>query len=677
MDLELKDEWKDAPLRGECWTMSTQDCAEIEAQVDELVQAGLVEPFPPGTFPKYCSPTFLVDKKESKTRRMVGQYVKLNRRTKPNAAFLPNMESLIESMAKCKYKTKLDLRSGFWQVGLTERAKELSAFTTPSGRCFRWLCMPFGLQGAPGVFQEMIELLCSKVKANPKLKPILTNGHLGAFFDDCGIGTQTIEEHVILLEAFLSECQRNHIRVKLSKCEFMKEEFEYLGYTLGYGTWSPSKKKVEAILKAKVTNLKELQSFLGAMNFFRRHVPNFSQTSHVLTDLLKKETPWTWGKEQQTKMDELKAKLAKLTCLGTPKPTGEMVVLTDSSDVQGGATIFQWQSVPNEVLERLGKTPIPPYETKGIKPDGTFDHTYPSTYTLVPLGYYSWKWNTTRQRYHTYERELLAGVLTLGTQYRMLAHLPIVWFCDNQATKSFLDSPPPTNPRLRRWYTFLSQFQIAIKHIPGLKNEMCDWLSRGKFETLTGTDFDKIASDAFQRMDTQIDFSMLFKITKFNFNACDYVQSEFKEIWEQLEERKSTLVEDKLMYRTDKELFCETKKVVPQTHIEKILRWCHEINGHPGAERTTMFFSRNFYSELQKGKLTDLCKLITDQCEVCLKSKPNTSSDRGLISTLPITQLANDTLYIDFISMDDHNQFNYVLTIVDGLTRFVKFIPCQ
>ena len=130
MDLELKPEWASAPLRGKCWPMSEIDCKEIESQVDELVQSGLVEPFAPGTFPKYCTPTFLVDKKESKTRRMVGQYSKLNARTKPHAGYLPSMETLIEGMARCRYKTKLDLRSGFWQVGMTDRAKELSAFVT-------------------------------------------------------------------------------------------------------------------------------------------------------------------------------------------------------------------------------------------------------------------------------------------------------------------------------------------------------------------------------------------------------------------------------------------------------------------------------------------------------------------------------------------------------------------
>ena len=134
---------------------------------------------------------FLVEKKDAKVRRMVGQYSKLNKRTKPHAAYLPNMEEMVENLAKNKFKSKLDLRSGFWQVGLTERAQELTAFTVPSGRVFRWLCMPFGLQGAPGIFQEMMEILCGKVKEDLKKKYPTMRYFLAAFFDDVAHGTET------------------------------------------------------------------------------------------------------------------------------------------------------------------------------------------------------------------------------------------------------------------------------------------------------------------------------------------------------------------------------------------------------------------------------------------------------------------------------------------------------
>ena len=89
-----------------------------------------------------------------------------------------------------------------------------------------------------------------------------------------------------------------------------------------------------------------------------------------------------------------------------------------------------------------------------------------------------------------------------------------------------------------------------------------------------------------------------------------------------------------------------------------------------------MFFSRMFFSLETKSALIKEAKTIVSTCEVCFRSKPNNAPDRGLISALPIPQIANDLIYIDFISMDPCNQHNYVLTIVDALTKFVKFIPC-
>ena len=150
-----------------------------------------------------------------------------------------------------------------------------------------------------------------------------------------------------------------------------------------------------------------------------------------------------------------------------------------------------------------------------------------------------------------------------------------------------------------------------------------------------------------------------------------------KEIFESLDERKSTLIDGRMFYRTDQELLHETKRMVIKSKLEKVLQWCHDVNGHPGSERTVLFFSKHFYSDLPKKDLMVIAKKICDHCEVCLKSKPNAASDRGLISGLPIPQIANDTLFIDFISMDSHNEFNYVLTMVDSLTKFSKFVPCS
>ena len=371
--------------------MAVNDQNEIEQQANELLKAGLIESFPPGEIPLVCSPTFLVDKKDSKTRRMVIQFRKLNSRSKAHAGCLPNMEQLVESLAKCRLKSKLDMRSGFWQVGLFERAKNLCTFCIPSGRCFRPLCMMFGLQGAPGIFQELMEILSTKCKQHDDVRKILANGHLASFFDDTGIGSQTLDEHFVLLERYFQVCKENNIRVKLSKCEFLKEEVDYLGFTIGWGKWQPSKKRVQAILNSKVENLKDLRSFLGAMNFYRRHCKNFTFSSAPLSELLKKNVKWRWGVEEQKAFQELKDKIASMEVLGVPRPFGEIVMVTDSSNVGGGSTIFQWQTLdPQQIPNK--------YTTFGVAPDGSFKNDYPENFRLVPIGHWNWKWNDARKK---------------------------------------------------------------------------------------------------------------------------------------------------------------------------------------------------------------------------------------------------------------------------------------
>jgi len=297
----------------------------------------------------------------------------------------------------------------------------------------------------------------------------------------------------------------------------------------------------------------------------------------------------------------------------------------------------------------------------------------------VPLGHFSWKWNPTREKYQIYEKELLAGILAIGSNFRILGSLPIIWLCDNQATRTFLDQGPPQNARLRRWYTFLCQFKLTIKHVRGDRNEFCDWLSRHEFENLTDTKFDDLTTQAFERMDTQLDFAIF--TMKPLLQPEDYSTEPWKSIWNQLPEGITQMVEGNLCCRNNAGLFVEGKAAIPQNKLHEALKWAHHTNGHPGAERTLMFFLKHYFSDLTRKDLMNRCKAITDACEVCIRSKPSSHVDRGLISHLPVPQIANDTIYIDFISMDpcrseDGPTYNYILTMVDSLTRFVQFVPC-
>ena len=88
-------------------------------------------------------------------------YGEVNKKTQNHSGSIPNMKNNLERIAKCRYKTKMDKRSGFWQVDLTAAAQELLAFITPKGCVFKWKVMPFGVANAPALFQELMKKFCT------------------------------------------------------------------------------------------------------------------------------------------------------------------------------------------------------------------------------------------------------------------------------------------------------------------------------------------------------------------------------------------------------------------------------------------------------------------------------------------------------------------------------------
>ena len=102
-------------------------------------------------------PCFLVAKPGSTALRLVVDYGEVNKKTQNHSGIIPNMEKTLERIAKCRYKTKMDKHSGFWQVDLTAAAQELLAFVTPKGRVFKWKVMPFRVANAlalPGANEQ-------------------------------------------------------------------------------------------------------------------------------------------------------------------------------------------------------------------------------------------------------------------------------------------------------------------------------------------------------------------------------------------------------------------------------------------------------------------------------------------------------------------------------------------
>ena len=114
------------------------------------------------------------------------------------------MENTLERIAKCRYKTKMDKRSGFWQVDLTAAVQELLAFITPEGPVFKWKVMPFGVANAPALFQELMNKIFYILRRRPLVQELISRGaEMEGHIDDVSLGTNTQEDHVLLLREFL------------------------------------------------------------------------------------------------------------------------------------------------------------------------------------------------------------------------------------------------------------------------------------------------------------------------------------------------------------------------------------------------------------------------------------------------------------------------------------------
>ena len=135
------------------------------------------------------------------------------------------------------------------------------------------------------------------LRRRPLVQELISRGaEMEANINDVSLGTNTQEDHVLLLREVFIVCQENHLRTKLQKCEFMKKEMEDLGLDVGYGWGKPVASKMQPLQDMQIRDdpkkgLHDVRSFVGACKFYRRHIHNFIYFSAPLTDLIKKTSP--------------------------------------------------------------------------------------------------------------------------------------------------------------------------------------------------------------------------------------------------------------------------------------------------------------------------------------------------------------------------------------------------
>ena len=285
--------------------------------------------------------------------------------------------------------------------------------------------------------------------------------------------------------------------------------------------------------------------------------------------------------------------MANAKCLGMPRAQGEIILVTDASNVGGGGTLFQWRALEKEEFDSA----ISQWGTEGLNGDGTLKHSYPADkWVLVPLGHWNWKWNQARGNYSTYEQELLAGMLVLSSQARLLGRNPVVWLCDQDPVRTLQKGRPPEKAKLRRWWTYLSQLRLTVHRIQGVKNECADYISRNNLDGLIGARSEELAKEAFSRMEVHLALNMPMIRPLDGLQQAEYL-TEFGDIYKRLEKRLEPLMVNQEQWKRDKSyLWHEDRIVVPSDRVPALLKWTHESSGRVGADRTLRLLKQWFHT---------------------------------------------------------------------------------
>jgi len=194
---------------------------------------------------------------------------------------MPRIDELIDTVGRYqgRYFTSLDLMKGYHQVKMAEGSKDKTAFTCHQG-LFQYRRMPFGLTNAPATFQRLMATLFAGKEWS----------FVFVYLDDLLIVSKTITEHVEHLKKVFKKLEEANLKLKPKKCRFAQQRIEYLGHTLTAEGVCPNDGKVQAVREfPRPQTVKEVKSFLGLVNYYRRHLHNLAIIAHPLTALTWKD----------------------------------------------------------------------------------------------------------------------------------------------------------------------------------------------------------------------------------------------------------------------------------------------------------------------------------------------------------------------------------------------------
>jgi hypothetical protein len=229
----------------------------------------------------------------------------------------------------------MDVRWGYNNVQIKNGDQWKAVFVINKG-LFEPTVMFFGLTNSPATFQAMMD---SIFEEEVRKREVII------YMDDILIYAETLEDLKRITKKVLKKCRLHNLFLKLEKCAFAKEKMDYLGFIISQGQLAMDPAKIEGLLDwPEPRTVRQLRSFLGFGNFYRKFIRGCSDLAKPLNNLLKKDTPWNFDEECRRSFNTLKKKFTEEPVLMMLDPDQPFQIEADTSKYASGAVFTQKDS---------------------------------------------------------------------------------------------------------------------------------------------------------------------------------------------------------------------------------------------------------------------------------------------------------------------------------------------
>jgi cleavage and polyadenylation specificity factor subunit 1 len=519
-----------------------------------------------------------------------------------------------------------------------------TAVITPFG-LFEFVRMPFGLQNAGQSFQRMMDVILADMPA------------VFCYMDDILVASPNHATHLQDLRRLLTALQNHGLVLNLEKCLFAKTQVEFLGHIIDDSGARPLVSNVAAVQEfPPPTTVKELQQFLGMVNFYRRFLPRVARLLGPLTDLLKGghkgSTPICLSPAADAAFRAAKAALCHTATLAHPDASAEISVMTDASESHVGAVLQQRAS------------PSSPWR---------------------PLGFYSKKLTDTQKRYSAFDRELWAIFSSIRHFRYMLEGRSFCVFTDHKPLVAALGrKTEPWSAKQQRQLAYIAEYTSDLRHVAGAANVVADTLSRpattvpaavslppaatsspsssSSSSMVAGVETRPVPASNNAAEGSAIDFAAVAEAQR----ACAETQAA----------ANSQSLKVKIVAVEGVGLLCDTstgrvRPLVPLPHRRLIFDALHTL-AHAGTRATRRMISSRF---MWRGMSKDIAAWCRD-CQPCHRGKV-LKHVKSAVSPIAVPARRFSHLHVDLVGPLPPSQegYTHLLTIIDRSTRWVEAVP--